>query len=152
MLTNVQKQLRDLYENDFVLWVDRTVEQLQKRDIDNLDWKHLIEEIEGIGSEQRHHASGHLKHLILYLLLYRYRLEEPVALQQEWQKEIDRCRDELEDLLESKTLHDYCAGELETIYGKARKRAIGRTKLPPETFPEHCPFSIEQLLDFEFLP
>jgi hypothetical protein len=152
MLSNTQKQLRDLYEKDFVLWVDRTVEQLQRRDIDNLDWKHLIEEIEGIGSEQRHHASGYFKQLLLNLLLYRYSLDPQESERLEWCKEIERARDELEDLLESPTLYDYCLRELDTIYGKARKRAIGKTKLSPETFPDHCPFSLEQLLDFEFLP
>ncbi len=37
------------------------------------------------------------------------------------------------------------------MYQKARLRAIHKTGLPSSTFPQVCPFTSEQVLDFEFL-
>ena len=40
--TNLQSTL---YETDHYLWIETTLKQLENRDIDNLDWQHLSEEI-----------------------------------------------------------------------------------------------------------
>ena len=39
-----------LYEQDYVEWLDVTLEQLKNRDIKHLDWTNLIEEVEALGS------------------------------------------------------------------------------------------------------
>ena len=61
-------------------------------------------------------------------------------------------RIELELLLESKNLYNHFLSQMDSIYLKARKNAIRKSKLAPEIFPESSPFSIEELLDFGFLP
>jgi hypothetical protein len=40
---------------------------------------------------------------------------------------------------------------LDETYQKSRLRAIQKTGLPSSTFPKECPFTSEQILDFEFL-
>ncbi|WP_416233622.1 DUF29 family protein, partial [Cronbergia sp. UHCC 0137] len=42
-----------LYEEDYYLWIETTHKQLQNKDIENLDWQHLTEEIKALGIEQR---------------------------------------------------------------------------------------------------
>ena len=49
-----------LYEQDYVEWLDVTLQQLQNRDIKHLDWTNLIEEVEALGSEQRHKVESYL--------------------------------------------------------------------------------------------
>jgi hypothetical protein len=41
---------------------------------------------------------------------------------------------------------------LRDAYADARKRAMDETDLPLPTFPETCPWTLEQVLDEDFLP
>ncbi|GBF78907.1 hypothetical protein AsFPU1_0298 [Aphanothece sacrum FPU1] len=152
MKTDIKIPLPDIYNTDFVLWIDETVKQLKNKDLVNLDWEHLIEEIEALGSEQRRKVRSYLKQLFIHLLLYRYWISEKERCERGWQDEIENFRDELEDLLESKTLYNYCLQEWDNMYVKARLRVIQKTGLEPSIFPIDCPFTLEQILDFDFLP
>ncbi len=152
MQTDIKSSLKQLYEEDFVLWVDQTVEQLKNKDVKNLDWEHLIEEIEAFGNEQRRKVRSYLKQLFIHLLLYAYWVSEKERCAKGWRDEIDNFRDELEDLLESKILYNYYQQEFDRMYQKARLRAIQKTSLSSSVFPKDCPFTSEQVLNFEFFP
>ena len=91
--------LAELYEQDYYLWLEKTIKQLQNRDIENLDWEHLIEEIEALGNEQRRKVSSYLRQLLIHLLLYQYWEQERPYCSKGWQDEIDNFRYELERLL-----------------------------------------------------
>lgn len=41
----------ELYEQDYYLWLQETYQKLVKKDIDELDWEHLGEEILTLGNE-----------------------------------------------------------------------------------------------------
>jgi hypothetical protein len=62
----------EIYEQDYPEWLDITLNQLQNRDLKNVDWEHLIEEITALGNEQRHKVESYLRQLIKHLLLYQY--------------------------------------------------------------------------------
>ena len=49
-----------LYEQDYSQWIEMTLRQLQSRDLENLDWNHLIEEIEDLGREQKNKVESYL--------------------------------------------------------------------------------------------
>ncbi|MFM8004376.1 MAG: DUF29 family protein, partial [Dolichospermum sp.] len=70
----------DIYEQDYPEWLDITLNQLQNRDLENIDWEHLIEEIYTLGNEQRRKVDSYLLRLLIHLLLYNY-----------WQSEKDWC-------------------------------------------------------------
>lgn len=141
-----------LYEQDYYLWLETTLQQLKEQDVNHLDWEHLIEEIEALGSEQRHKVESYLKQLIKHLLLYKYWESERSYCANGWKEEIENFRDELEFYLRSKTLRNHLLQQIDNIYIKARKQAITKTGLPPSTFPETCPFSVEDVLNSEYLP
>ena len=143
---------KNLYETDYMLWLETTLEQIKSRQVDRLDWDNLAEEIEGLGIELRHKVDSYLRQLLIHLLLYQYWESEKELCGAGWRDEIDNFRDELETLLESKTLYNFFLTRIHLIYPKARKRAIRKTGLSPNCFPEQCPFSAEQLLDLDFYP
>jgi len=59
----------NLYEEDYYLWIETTLKQLENKDIENLDWQHLTAEIEALGIEQRRKVESYLKQLLIHLRL-----------------------------------------------------------------------------------
>jgi hypothetical protein len=143
----------EIYEQDYPEWLDITLTQLQNRDLENIDWEHLIEEITALGNEQRRKVESYLLRLLIHLLLYNYYWSsEKDWSGRGWEKEIDNFRLELDLLLESKVLYNHCVKILDKIYIKARKNAIRKSELSPEIFPENCPYSLTEILNPEWLP
>jgi hypothetical protein len=142
----------EIYEQDYPEWLDITLNQLQNRDLENIDWEHLIEEITALGNEQRHKVESYLRQLIKHLLLYQYWETEKSYCAKGWIEEIDNFRSELDLLLESKVLYNHCAQILDKIYIKARNNAIRKSELSPKIFPENCPYSLIEILNPEWLP
>lgn len=144
---------KQLYEQDFMVWIETTANQLKTKDFNNLDLENLIEEIESWGIEQRHKVENYLKQLLVHLLLYQYWIQEKAYCERGWRSEINNFRDQLETLFEeSKTLYNHFLKKLDSIYLKARKQAIIKTELPAQTFPEKCPYSPEEIKNTDFLP
>jgi hypothetical protein len=141
-----------LYEEDYYLWIETTLKQLQNKDSKNLDWQNLAEEIAALGIEQRRKVESYLKQLLIHLLLYCYWDTEREISQRGWQNEISNFRDELEFSFRSKTLYSYFLSCLDAVYLKARKQTIQKTGLSSETFPQKCPFTPENILDSDYFP
>jgi hypothetical protein len=57
-----------------------------------------------------------------------------------------------DDLKDSPSLVPYLQDVLAESYTNAREQATDETGLPSTTFPEICPYSIDQVLDANFLP
>jgi hypothetical protein len=154
-----QLATKTLYEEDYYLWLETTLQELQqiveRQDIaslPHLDWEHLMEEIEDLGIEQRRKVCSYLRQLLIHLLLYSYWDCERAHCGNGWKVEIRNFRAELEFSLKSKTLKNYLLGQFDSVYEKARKIAIDKTGLPRNTFPTQCPFTIEEVLNPDFLP
>ena len=154
-----QLATKTLYEEDYYLWLETTRQELQQiaegqniASLPHLDWEHLIEEIEALGIEQRRKVVSYLKQLLIHLLLYQYWESERAYCGNGWKLEIGNFRDELELLLDSKALKNYLVQQFDSVYDRARKRAIDKTGLPANTFPPQCPFTIEEVLHPDFLP
>ncbi|MEA5577799.1 DUF29 domain-containing protein [Anabaena sp. UHCC 0451] len=142
----------EIYEQDYPEWLNITLNQLQNRDLENIDWEHLIEEITALGNEQRRKVESYLLRLLIHLLLYNYWSAEKDWSGKGWEKEIDNFRLELDLLLESKVLYNHCTKVLGKIYIKARNNAIRKSELSSEIFPENCPYSLTEILNPEWLP
>jgi hypothetical protein len=141
-----------IYEHDYSQWLQITLEQLESRDLKNIDWENLAEEIRALGNEQKHKVESYLRQLIKHLLLYQYWENEKVYCAKGWLDEIDNFRSELDSLLESKLLYNHCEKVLDKIYLKSRNSAIRKAAIASEIIPVVCPYSLKQILDFEWLP
>lgn len=95
-----------LYEQDFSLWVKDTVQRLKDKNTENLDWEHLIEEIEGLTRRDRREIKQRLITLFEHALKRRY-----VPLKEcyrGWEVTLKRTQSKLRDILEdSPSLRSY---------------------------------------------
>jgi hypothetical protein len=149
MVAELRKINKSLYESDYALWILETLQKLHDQNFAELDLENLIEEIADLGREQRHKVESYLRQLLKHLLLYQFWESEKIC-RGGWADEIDNFRAELEILLRSQTLANYCFSILELTYQKARGSAQKKTGL--NNFPVNCPYSLEAALSPDWLP
>jgi Domain of unknown function DUF29 len=137
------------YEEDFYGWTQEQAAALRDRKWIALDLEHLAEEIESVGNEQRFAIESHLTNLLAHLLKYQY--DPASAPRRGWRVTIRNARREIRKRALG-GLRDYPAAYLPVAYREAREDAADGTDLPLATFPEACPWTVEEVLDEAFWP
>jgi hypothetical protein len=142
--------IKDLYESDYLLWLEETSKLLKVRDFTNLDLDNLIEEIESLGRSERNKLISSLRLIYQHLLKWQY---QPQKRSKSWSNTISRERDNIsyyiEDTPSLKNLLEDVAA-LNKAYQRGRQDARRETGLT--NLPQDCPYSIEQTLDLNFIP
>ena len=107
-----------LYEQDFALWVQETVQKIREKKTENLDWEHLIEEIEGLTRSDRRELKQRLITLFEQGLKRRY---VPLTdCYRRWEVTLKRTQSKLQDLLnDSPSLRNYLLEILPHCYQEA---------------------------------
>jgi Domain of unknown function DUF29 len=135
------------YEKDYVAWLQEQIEKLRSQDSNTLDWQTLAQELEEMVDERKYKAESFLIQLLSHLLIYAY-WKHPYYLSH-WADEIDNFRLELSLLFRSKVIYHYALERLAYCYQKALRKAQRKSGL---TLPVDCPWTIEQILDEDWLP
>lgn len=139
-----------LYEADFNLWLEKQAVALRQGKFEDLDIDNLVEEIESLSRSDKRALRSHLRVLLLHLLKWKYQSDH---LSRSWQASIYNSRQEIQELLvDSPSLKPYITEVLATCYQNARVNAVAETGLALATFPKQCPFSLEEVLNIDFLP
>lgn len=140
----------ELYERDFALWIDEQVELLSTRAFDRLDLEHLIDELEGMRKSEQRSLNSNVVVILKHLLKWQF---QPKRRSRSWLVSIAEHRRRLiEELEDSPSLRHYMGAAFERNHEQARKQAIIETGLSGQRFPETPPYSIEQVLDPDYLP
>ncbi len=71
-MSHAKQSLSSIYEEDYQQWLDKTVLLLKNRQVDSLDYEHLIEELEALGREQKNAVESLVIQIIQHLLFYQY--------------------------------------------------------------------------------
>ncbi|NJM00717.1 MAG: DUF29 domain-containing protein [Synechococcaceae cyanobacterium SM2_3_2] len=138
------------YRADFNDWIQQTVQLLRQRRWQDIDVISLIEEVETLGKSERRGISSQLTRLLLHLLKWAY---QPQRRSDSWLDSITDARTQIELALEdSPSLQNYPAEQLSQSYQRARRQAAQQTELSVATFPQVCPFLLEQVLANGWLP
>ena len=146
--------MTNLYEQDFGLWLEKQAIAIKHRDLNAIDWDNLLEEVESLGNRDKREINSLTYRLLSHLLFYGYWTDHRDLYLNGWAEEIDNFRNNLLALLESKTYYNYFLTQLDNNYSKALKAANKKVQrsnlyiLP--SFPENCPFTIEQILNEDF--
>ncbi len=145
----VTSNLKELYEIDDYLWLEKTIKLLKNRQFSELDLDNLIEELDALGNESKNRVKSLLEQIIRHLLLLEYWTEELPYNSNHWQSEILSFRYQLNDRITT-NFKNMLANDLEMLYGRSLK--FVETKTGFKRFPKNCPYTLEQLLDENYLP
>jgi hypothetical protein len=150
MTTELKAQQRNLYETDYLQWIETTVAQLKAQDYANIDWANLIDEIEDMGKSERRSLESNLVVILHHLLKWQY---QPQMRSGSWKGSIAEHRRRIRKALkDSPSLQPYLEQIFDECYADAVEQAIAETDLPAETFPRSCPYTISTTLDSSYLP
>ncbi len=144
---------KSLYDTDFQLWIDQTVEQLKNQDFANLDLINLIDEVEGISREQKRKLRIYLRTICEYLITHQYARPGHDRFYPELEANILNVRFDAELILDdSPSLMEYLQEKFEQTYQEARELAIIQSDLAADTVPETPWFTLSQGLDEDWFP
>ncbi|MEP0819171.1 DUF29 domain-containing protein [Trichocoleus sp. FACHB-46] len=150
MLEADPKTINTLYEADFYAWTQEQAKLLRAQQWDLVDVANLIEEIETLGRQERRELRNRLTVLLGHLLKWQF---QPEKRSNSWLATVREQRREVATLLqENPSIKAYLSEALQLAYQSGIDLAVRETELPYETFPEACPYSLEQALNDEFRP
>ena len=142
--------LATLYETDFYAWALEMAQLIKTKQFDKIDVEHLSEEVESMGASERNALESRLIELMQHLLKWQF---QPERKGRSWEVSIAKQRIGIDKILkDNPSLKYQYQQRVDDCYVYARRYAAIETKLPVSSFPESCPYSVEQLFDFEFLP
>ena len=151
--------LKHLYEKDFQLWLQQTIEQLEQGNFAAVDMEHLVEELTELGKSEKNRLESNLMVLLAHLLKLRVQKDAPEMIKGSWYNSVDEHRQRVQkQLQQTPSLKSYLKTALETAYIDGRRLAIKEGKraqfgvrIPnQEEYPQICSFSLEQILDEDF--
>lgn len=139
------------YETDFHNWALQQADFLQQSAFEKLDVGNLIEELQAMSGRERRELISRLRVLLMHLLKWQYQPNYPIKTS--WQTTINNQRDDLNLLLEdSPSLIPKLPDSITKAYPAAVREAVQESGLAKSTFPTQCPWTTEQVLDFDFWP
>jgi hypothetical protein len=142
--------MSSIYDTDFYAWTQEQAALLRAGKLAEIETEHVAEELESMGASERQALSSRLTELLMHLLKWKY---QPERRSSSWVRSINKQRIGIDALLdESPSLKYQLPSRFEKAYPKARRYAAIETGLPLATFPEACPFGVEDTLSPEFWP
>lgn len=138
------------YDTDFLVWLEGQAELLRAKQFDRLDLEHLIEELKSMASKERREFKHRIVQLTMHLLKWKV---QPDHVSGSWLRSIREQRYSIADLIEElPSLQPLLNNYATRNYSRAVALAADETHLPKSAFPATMPFTMEQLLDPDYLP
>jgi hypothetical protein len=138
------------YDADFFEWTQRTAQFLREGRFDQLDIEPAAEEIADMGRRDFREICSRLDVLLVHLLKWKFQRPKRSS---SWRTTILTQRLEIERVLQqSPSLRPRLQREIERAHDHAVKLTVIETRLAAERLSRACPFTIEQILDADFLP
>jgi hypothetical protein len=147
----LEQPTTSLYERDFLAWTEDQAVALRTRQVSDLDWSNLLEEVESMGASQRRELENRLTILLMHLMKWVW---QPEKRSTSWKLTIQGQRRELLRLIkQSPSLKPLVSNVLDEVWSDARDDAEVETGLPSQAFPESCPWDVsDQVLNKTWWP
>lgn len=138
------------YEKDFYGWTQEQAGLLQRRQFDEIDLEHLIEEVDSMGKAERNQLRNRLTILLMHLLKWQY---QPAYRGSSWVNTIREQRRAIpRHIKDNPSLKSSLDEILFQAYSDSVEDAADETGLPLNTFPESCLWSFDVFMNRDFWP
>lgn len=146
MVPKPAADLADLYETDEVAWLDAMVELLDLGAVGALDLTNLREYLSDMSGKERREVRTRLTVLLVHILKWEH---QPAKRSESWRDTIFHQQYELNEAAAGGVLRAHAEESLPACYQRAVTGAAKETRLPVETLPPVCPFTLDQALAFD---
>src|SRR5271166_1464490 len=137
-----------LYDRDFYAWSRQQADLLRAGKLAEADIEHIAEEIDSMGRAEKRELISRLSVLLLHLLKWRY---QPEKQSPSWEASIKVQRNRIADHLDDNpSLKPLLPQALASADRDAALEAVAETGLIQSTFPETCPWTVDEVLDEGF--
>lgn len=138
------------YDQDLYTWSLQQAQFLRERNFDQVDWEHVIEEIEDMSKSEKRALQFFIEILLMHLLKWQY---QPACQGRSWKFTIIEKRKRIiEHLQENPGLNNKLPDLITRAYGYAVTGAVRETGLSLTHFPSDCPWAFELFMDETFWP
>jgi type I site-specific restriction-modification system R (restriction) subunit len=139
--------LKELHESDFNRWVEEIKTKIQRRDIEDMDWDNLFDEIEDMGASQKRSLDSYMQRLIEHILKLQYWESESERCRNGWMAEIANFRSRINRIIrKNPSLKNYLATEYDDIYQDAVKAMKFQFHVPDD-----CRISLAEIMTEDYL-
>ncbi|AOC51276.1 hypothetical protein NIES3806_06150 [Microcystis aeruginosa NIES-3806] len=143
----------DLYEQDYYLWIEKTISLLENRQFSELDLENLIDEISSMGKSEKRSLESYLTRLLEHLLKLAYWQSELEYNQRGWKNEIRNFRLRIQQIIEdSPSLKPYLSEIFSPCYQNARKLFLDLSGMAENLVGLAPICTIEQALNEDWFP
>jgi Domain of unknown function DUF29 len=142
--------MQTAYEKDIIAWSKEQANLLRSGKLSAIDIEHIAEEIEDVGKSEQRELANRMAVLLSHLLKWQY---QPERQSGSWQRTIKEQRKAIARRIKNTpslktSLND--TEWLEDAWGDAVSMTITETGI--SSFPETCPWSVENILSDTWLP
>src|SRR5215472_3881568 len=96
--SDTKTRANSLYERDFFTWTQEQARLLRERRFDDLDLDNLVDEVESVGSSEKHEIRRRLKVLLTHLLKWKF---QPGLRGMSWRRTIRQQREAIAEIIET---------------------------------------------------
>lgn len=146
MAAAVETPLEVLYEQDETAWLETMSLLAAEGRVSEMDIGNLRDYLSDMARRDRREVLSRLSVLIAHLLKWRY---QPSRRSGSWRETVELQRQELAEVMESGTLRNHAAEVLPKAYGNGVRQAAAETGLDESTFPDECPFGLDDVLTLD---
>jgi len=147
--------MKSFYDTDFSRWADETAQRLTEKRFEEIDLPALIEEVQDLAGRHRDAYESHMQTIITHGLKLAYAPDAIYAYnERSWQQSMRVARINIRKLLRRNAgaARDRDEARL-NAFDDAREIVQGECDdFGAVTWPEVCPWTLEQLLDPDFFP
>lgn len=97
-----------LYDQDFNLWRESIIDQIKQHRFNEIDWEHLLLELEDMGKAEKRSFKSNLTILIAHLLKLTVQADAPETMRGSWYSSVTEHRFRIKkDLEENPSFKSY---------------------------------------------
>lgn len=152
MITQTATKIKSLYDQDYYLWLEATLEQLKTNQLSGVDLENLIAELESMSKSEKRALKSYLIRLFEHCLKLAYWASERQYNASHWRLEIANFRRQIKELLkDSPSLRPYLQEIFAESYLDSRKAFAQAFAKKSRDFPDSIA-TLEQILDDDWFP